>query len=427
MFSYDRAGLLRQQSDARACLVARNRRQASALLAMSTPMTSSTDFGIDSDVDSDDQSSPVEDLMIGMSQPSSALPQFSSKALDPENNRNWAESLQWIAAHIELAAGYFERRARRLDDDRSRVAMMHDDEPEEPEAEREMARRLRVSIHVVGKAATFFERRTRRPDDDRSRDSMMHDDEPEEPEAELTADDGDDVVAPANDLLRLLSGNKRESKRKSADARLLTWHIGQKRPARGVAKDGKESEWVLVGKYATKEEARAAARCRPNGVKFRKSNNGATHWYYVCATHEDKGCPCVMKVSRPMHRGAAGDWIVERRDGETCDAHAEIRSEEVIARETHDLVDADGAPAIGVAPMKHCRAGRQRGVHPNLISLITRLRKEGMAPAAVLTELHKLWNNGGLEGSITMKGDLPSAKQLKVRMIPTSFLCSQCT
>ena len=67
---------------------------------MSTPMTSSTDFGIDSDVDSDDQSSPVEDLMIGMSQPSSALPQFSSKALDPENNRNWAESLQWIAAHI---------------------------------------------------------------------------------------------------------------------------------------------------------------------------------------------------------------------------------------------------------------------------------------------------------------------------------------
>ena len=60
---------------------------------MSTPITSSTDFGIDSDVDSDDQSSPVEDLMIGMSQPSSALPQFSSKALDPENNRNWAESL----------------------------------------------------------------------------------------------------------------------------------------------------------------------------------------------------------------------------------------------------------------------------------------------------------------------------------------------
>lgn len=242
-------------------------------------------------------------------------------------------------------------------------------------------------------------------------------------EADRTKDDGDDVLASAKDLLRLLDGNER----KAADDGLLTWHIGQKRPARGVAKDGKESEWVLVGKYATKEEARAAARCRPNGVKFRKSNNGATHWYYVCATHEDKGCPCVMKVSRPMHRGAAGDWIVERRDGETCDAHAEIRSEEVIARETHDLVDADGAPAIGVAPMKHCRAGRQRGVHPNLISLITRLRKEGMAPAAVLTELHKLWNNGGLEGSITMKGDLPSAKQLKVRMIPTSFLCSQCT
>lgn len=131
-----------------------------------------------------------------------------------------------------------------------------------------------------------------------------------------------------------------------------------------------------------------------------------------------------MRVSRPMHRGATGDWLVERRGAETCDEHAAIRSEEVIARETHDLVDADGALAIGVAPTKHCRDGRQRGVHPNLIPLITRLRKEGVAPAAILTELHKLWNNGGLEGSITTKGDLPSVKQLKVCMIPTWFLCS---
>lgn len=230
-------------------------------------------------------------------------------------------------------------------------------------------------------------------------------------EADRTKDDGDDVLASAKDLLRLLDGNER----KAADDGLLTWHIGQKRPAQGVAKDGKENEWVLVGKYLTKEEARAAARCRPNGVKFRKSNNAATYWYYSCVTHEDKGCPCVMKVSRPIHRGAAGEWLVERRGGETCDAHAEIRSEEVIARQTHDLVDADGAPASGVAPMKYCRDGRQRGVHPNLISLVTRLRKEGIAPAAILRELHKLWNNGGLKGSITTKGDLPNAKQLKVR------------
>ena len=122
-------------------------------------------------------------------------------------------------------------------------------------------------------------------------------------------------------------------------------------------------------------------------MKFRKSNNAATYWYYSCVTHEDKGCPCVMKVSRPIHRGAAGEWLVERRGGETCDAHAEIRSEEVIARQTHDLVDADGAPASGVAPMKYCRDGRQRGVHPNLISLVTRLRKEGIAPAASMRPL----------------------------------------
>jgi len=249
---------------------------------------------------------------------------------------------------------------------------------------------------------------------------VMRDDGAKGDEADRTEDDGDDVLASAKDLLSLLDGNER----KAADARLLTWRIGQKRPAQGAARDGTESEWVLIGKYLTKEEARGAARCRPNGVRFRKSTNTATHSYYSCVTHEDKGCPCVMKVSRPMHRGAAGDWLVERRGGETCDAHAEIRSEEVIARQTHDLVDADGAPASGVAPMKYCRDGRQRGVHPNLISLVTRLRKEGVYPAAILTELHKLWNNGGLEGSITTKGDLPSAKQLKVRMIPTWFLCS---
>ena len=287
-----------------------------------------------------------------------------------------------------------------------------------------MHENTRALAKAVRIAADVIDGRARRPDDHRPRGGervvVMRDDEAEGHEAERTADDVDDVLAPAKDLLRLLDGNER----KAADARLLTWHIGQKRPAQGAAKDGKESEWVLIGKYATKEEARVAARCRPNGVRFRIRRNTAQHSYYVCVTHEDKGCPCVMRVSRPTHRGATGDWLIERRGGETCDAHAEIRSEEVIVRETHDLVDADGAPAIGVAPMKHCRDGRQRGVHPNLISLITRLRKEGVYPAAILTELHKLWNNGGLEGSITTKGDLPSAKQLKVRMIPTWFLCS---
>jgi hypothetical protein len=327
-------------------------------------MTSSADLGIDSD----EQSSPIADLMKGSSEPSSSWLQFSALAHSNKNKRVLAKALR-------IAADVIEGRARRPDN-----------------------RRPLSGERLV----------------------MMHDDEAEWHEAELTADDVDDVLEPAKDLLSLLG----ENKRKAADAHLLTWHIGQKRAAQGDAKDGDESEWVLVGKYPTKEDARTAARCRPNGVKFKKSSNGATHSYYVCASHDDKGCPCVMRVSRPMHRGATGDWLIERRGGETCDAHAASRSEEVVARETHDLVDADGAPAIGVAPIKHCRDGRQRGVHPNLIPLISRMRKEGVAPSAILTELHKLWNNGGLDDSIRSKGDLPSAKQLKVCMIPTWVVCT---
>ena len=193
---------------------------------------------------------------------------------------------------------------------------------------RALAKALRMSADVSGIAADVSGGRARRPDDHRPRGSerfgMMHDDEADRHEVELTADDVDDVLAPAKDLLSLLD----ENKRKATDARLLTWHIGQKRPAQGAAKHGKESEWVLIGKYPTKEEARVAPRCRPNGVKFRKGRNNATLSYYSCLTHEDKGCPCVL------HRGAAGDWLVETRGGETCDAHAEIRSEEVITWST---------------------------------------------------------------------------------------------
>ena len=273
-----------------------------------------------------------------------------------------------------------------------------------------VAKVLRIAADIIDPAV-----RDRRPRGEQL--VMMHDDEGGRSAEELT-NDVDDVLAPANDLLSLLDMKKR----KVDDDGLLTWDIGQKRAAQGAAKDSEESEWVLVGKYTTKEEARAAARLRPNGVKHRAQSNAGNHSYYRCASHEDKGCPCVMRVSRPTHRGATGDWLVERRGGETCDAHAAIRSEEVVPRETDDLLDAEGALAIGVAPTKHCRDGRQRGVHPNLIPLITRLRKEGVAPSAILTELHKLWNSGGLDGSVTSKGDLPSSKQLKVCMIPMWFL-----
>ena len=169
---------------------------------------------------------------------------------------------------------------------------------------------------------------------------------------ERTSDVDDDALEPAKGLLRLLDAKKR----KSTDAGALTWDIGQKRPAQGGAKGSSEaSEWVLVGKYATKKDARAAARRRSNGVKFLAWSNAGNHSYYKCDSHEDRGCLCVARVPRPTHRRAVRDWPVERRGGETCKAYATIRSEEV-----------------GVV-------GRRRGVYPNLIPLITRMRKEGIS------------------------------------------------
>ena len=90
-------------------------------------------------------------------------------------------------------------------------------------------------------------------------------------------------------------------------------------------------------------------------MKFLAWSNAGNHSYYKCARHEDRGCLCVARVPRPTHRRAVRDWPVERRGGETCKAYATIRSEEV-----------------GVV-------GRRRGVYPNLIPLITRMRKEGIS------------------------------------------------
>ena len=85
-----------------------------------------------------------------------------------------------------------------------------------------------MSADVSGIAADVSGGRARRPDDHRPRGSerfgMMHDDEADRHEVELTADDVDDVLAPAKDLLSLLD----ENKRKATDARMLTWQIGLK-------------------------------------------------------------------------------------------------------------------------------------------------------------------------------------------------------
>ena len=220
------------------------------------------------------------------------------------------------------------------------------------------------------------------------------------------ADDFDDVLAPAKNLLSLLEAEKR-----SNEVVGLTWDVGQKRSSKHDA----GGEWVLLEKHNTGPEARASARRRANGVRFKLANISAMHWYYTCATHADNGCPCRLRVSRPTHLSAAGFWLVERLYGEQCDALANVPTEHVIERGTGDIVDCDGAPAIGIPPTKHCREGHQRGVHRNLVPIISEMRKTGATPAAILTELHSAWINGDLHDKITGKGDLPSQKQLKVR------------
>ena len=216
----------------------------------------------------------------------------------------------------------------------------------------------------------------------------------------------DDVLAPARNLLSLL-----EEKKRSNEDVGLTWEVGQKRAVKGDA----EGEWTLLEKHNTGSEARAAALLRPNGVKFKRKVNNSTHWYYTCATHAENGCPCRLRVSRPAHMGAAGFWLLERQHGEQCDARANVPTEDVVEREMDDIVDCNGAPAIGVPPTKHCREGHQRGVHRNLLPLISEMRKTGATPATILTKLHSAWINGDLHDKITGKGDLPSRKQLKVR------------
>jgi len=236
------------------------------------------------------------------------------------------------------------------------------------------------------------------------------------PSDDGTAEGFDDALAHARNLMSLLTEKKRPGERAG-----LTWEVGQKR----ATQSGAGGVWTLVEKHDTLREARAAARLRPNGVKFRSDKNSSTHWYYACATHAANGCPCVMRVSRPTHSGATGCWIVERRDGEQCDALANVPTEDFIKRASDDVVDCDGAPAIGVPPTKHCRDGHQRGVNRNLLPLISEMRKTGATPSVIVKRLHSAWTNGDLRGTITGKGDLPSQKQLKVRPLYalTNLLC----
>jgi len=270
--------------------------------------------------------------------------------------------------------------------------------------ERERARARGMSVASVPRLARGGSMMARGPDD---------------------RDEADALFAPAENLLRLLEERKRRSPRAAVGG--LTWEIGQKRPVKGDAFErGAGDAWVLVEKHATKHDARAAVRRRPNGVTFKYSRNSSTHWYYTCATHAANGCPCVLRVSRPTHSGATGVWLLERRRGERCDAlAANVRAEnDVIERRAHHSVDQDdGSPAIGSVPppTKNCREGYQRGVHRNLLPIIWDMRAAGAMPAAIVARLHRAWVNGELHDTISVAGDLPSRKQLKVRSLYISL------
>jgi len=317
---------------------------------MMTRTSSTRSDGVADDfaAESSEQSSPLADLTNAISQPTSSSRQFASGVCGKRNRHDLANVLRLAADALD------------------------------------------------GPAMAARQKRAR------GRGSPMENEENDYG----VADDFDDVLAPAKNLLSLLEAEKR-----SNEVVGLTWDVGQKRSSKHDA----GGEWVLLEKHNTGPEARASARRRPNGVRFKLANNSAMHWYYTCATHADNGCPCRLRVSRPTHLGAAGFCLVERLYGEQCDALANVPTEHVIERGTGDIVDCDGAPAIGIPPTKHCREGHQRGVHRNLVPIISEMRKTGATPAAILTELHSAWINGDLHDKITGKGDLPSQKQLKVR------------
>ena len=326
---------------------------------MMTRTSSTRSDGVADDfaAESSEQSSPLADLTNAISQPTSSSRQFASGVCGKRNRHDLANVLRLAADALD------------------------------------------------GPAMAARQKRAR------GRGSPMENEENDYG----VADDFDDVLAPAKNLLSLL-----EAKKRTNQVVGLTWDVGQKRPAQGAA----GGEWILLEKHNTGPEARAAARLRPNGVRFKSANSSAMHWYYTCATHADNGCPCRLRVSRPRRMCATGFWVLERQHGEQCDALANVPAENVIER-AHRIVDQDGAPAIGVPPTKYCREGHQRGVHRNLLPLIWEMRKTGATPAAIVTQLHGAWINGELHDKISGKGDLPSRKQLTVRSLyaTTNLLC----
>ena len=330
-------------------------------------LTQSDDFADDFAADSSEQSSPLADLTNAISRPMSSNRQCAPDVCGKRKRYALATVLRLAADVIDGSATAARKKSMR-----ERGLPMEND----------------------------YEVENRLPDEE-------------------AGNDLEDVLAPAKNLLSLLDDKKRRS-----GVAGLTWEVGQKRAGRGDAERGVVGEWILVEKFTTLHDARAAVRRRPNGVKFKSSKNNLTHWYYTCDTHAGNGCLCRLRVSRPTHMGACGFWLLERQHGEQCDALANVPAENVIER-AHRIVDQDGAPAIGVPPTKHCREGHQRGVHRNLLPLIWESRKTGATPAAIVTQLHGAWINGELHDKISGKGDLPSRKQLKVRSLyaTTNLVC----
>jgi hypothetical protein len=93
----------------------------------------------------------------------------------------------------------------------------------------------------------------------------------------------------------------------------------------------------------------------------------------IGVTHKAKECPSQTRVSQPGDSGAAGEWVVEQKDCEICQANAtaEVGIKHVIARDTSDIRDMNGNIAVGVIPVKYCRQeGHQRGVHGKLKDIV---------------------------------------------------------
>ena len=110
--------------------------------------------------------------------------------------------------------------------------------------------------------------------------------------------------------------------------------------------------------------------------------------------------------------------MVEQRGCEVCHEHAQRATHDtnIKQRDTNDVVDVLGGPAVGVVSAKQCMQGAQRGIHKNLKPILLEFSRTGMKPLEILTTLQISWQNGELRDVIQGRAALPSARQITVRL-----------